>query len=109
MAASFDTYISRTLEHFGFENALRSEKRYPELTTFEIEAMDPDLIFLSSEPYPFRDRDAARLKEEISECPDLYKIDGRLLSWYGALTLEALKALEDYRLGNKQDFIKKLR
>ena len=107
MAVSIDTYISRTLEYFGFENAISTEKRYPELTVEEIENLEADLIFLSSEPYPFRERDAIRLKSEIPRCPDLYRIDGRLLSWYGTLTLDALRVLEDYSLGNEQESIKR--
>lgn len=97
-----DTYISRLLELAGWKNAYQGEERYPALSLEEIHALHPDALLLSSEPYPFRMRDARRLREAWPESPAMYKVDGRLLSWYGSSTLEALRYLgeEPRQLGN---------
>jgi hypothetical protein len=49
---------------------------------------------LSSEPYPFRRRDAKRMREEWPDGPEILKIDGRLLSWYGSASVEAWELMQ---------------
>ncbi|RZA13014.1 MAG: hypothetical protein EOP10_30450 [Proteobacteria bacterium] len=93
MLAGRDTYISRLLEVFGWRNAYEGSERYPEITVGEMKQLSIDTIFLSTEPYPFRKRDAARLRGEWPECPEIVKIDGRLMSWYGSASLEAWEML----------------
>ena len=42
-------------EKIGFENKISDEQaRYPELNLDEIKLLNPELILLSSEPYPFK-------------------------------------------------------
>ncbi len=95
MLAGPDTYISRLLAHGGWTNAYTGPERYPSLSLEAMRECRPTHIFLSSEPYPFRQRDALRLREQWKEAPPLFKVDGRLLSWYGSSTIEALRALEE--------------
>lgn len=89
MVVGQDTYISRFLETFGYQNVYRGDVRYPALSEAEIVDLRPEVIFFSTEPYPFRRRDADRLRDAWSECPEILKIDGRLMSWYGTMTKEA--------------------
>ena len=89
MLAGRDTYISRLLESFSWKNAYEGEQRYPALTLDELKILKPDVVFLSSEPYPFRKRDAERLRAEWEKAPELLKIDGRLMSWFGTSTARA--------------------
>ncbi len=102
MIVGRDTYISRCLETFGFENCYLGENRYPVIQQDEMQQLAPDLIFFSTEPYPFRMRDAERLRAAWSGCPDIYKIDGRLMSWYGTMTIEGLRHLQGIVLGTKE-------
>jgi iron complex transport system substrate-binding protein len=92
MAAGGDTYISRFLELLGFENALLDDERYPVIDPKKYSSKDVDIIFLSSEPWPFRRRDADYLRQLFGDgCPTLLWIDGKSLSWYGTPTLEAIE------------------
>ncbi len=94
MLAGRDTYISRFLECFGFVNAYEGRVRYPQVTLEEMACLEVDCCLLSSEPYPFRKRDAKRLRDEWSRCPETLKIDGRLMSWYGHSSMEAWQVLQ---------------
>jgi iron complex transport system substrate-binding protein len=95
MLAGRDTYISRFLECFAWENAYAAQERYPAITIDEMKTLGVKTLLMSTEPYPFRKRDALRFREEWGEgCPEIFKIDGRLLSWYGTSTVEAWKLLQ---------------
>lgn len=79
MAAGTDTFIHKLLELNNFEN-IYSRRRYPEVT---VESMvTADLILLSSEPYPFKEKHVKELKESITAKIGL--VDGEYFSWYGS-------------------------
>lgn len=97
MVVAEDTYISAMMKALGYENAVKdAATRYPELTVAAAKALRPDVIFLSTEPYPFRKRDVERLQGEWADekAPPILKADGRLFSWYGSATLAALREPE---------------
>lgn len=79
MAAGTHTYINDVLKSAGLVNCLDDE-RYPEINLNEINHYKPDVIFLSSEPYPFKEKDVEELKQRFL-C-DVYLVDGELFSWY---------------------------
>jgi ABC-type Fe3+-hydroxamate transport system substrate-binding protein len=84
MAAGNATFIGDMLKRIGFENKLSDEQaRYPELNLDEIKLLNPELIFLSSEPYPFK---ANHIKElqDILPYSKIVLVDGELFSWYGS-------------------------
>ncbi len=93
MLAGSDTYISRTLGHIGWINAYQGPERYPSMDVAELEACRADIILLSSEPYPFRKRDAEKLKAQWPAAPRLARVDGQMLSWFGTRTKEALEQI----------------
>lgn len=82
MAAGKNTFIDHMLSHLGYENAVEAE-RYAELSEEAIRSLNPDLIFLSSEPFPFKDKHLDELSKiwPESECR---LVDGELYSWYGS-------------------------
>lgn len=82
MAAGSNTFIGHILEVAGFENAVK-DSRYPILTESEIRKINPQLIFLSSEPYPFKEKHKALFK---AICPNakIILVDGEIFSWYGS-------------------------
>lgn len=95
MVAGRDTYISRFLELLGFHNVVDLPTRYPIIDHKNLSRESVDIVFLSSEPWPFRRRDADYLRKALGHaCPKLYWIDGKALSWYGTTTLEALQAIK---------------
>lgn len=86
MAAGENTIIDNLMEQAGYENCI-SKSRYPEITLAEIEKLNPELIFLSSEPYPFKTK-------HIGEFSSLKNanaviVDGEMFSWYGSRLLKA--------------------
>ncbi len=81
--AGTNTFIDDMLRRCGLRNYAQ-EDRYPE---FKETNKSPDLIFLSSEPFPFKEK---HLKDFQEEFPDakVALVDGEMFSWYGSrLTL----------------------
>lgn len=89
MCAGIDTYISKMMQVLGWQNVQLSE-RYPELTISDMQRLNPDLILLSSEPYPFNEGHVNSLSEALSGIK-VRAVDGELFSWYGS----RLNHLED--------------
>lgn len=83
MAVGGDTFIHEMLGRCGFENVLAEQPRYPQLTADEIKFLDPDIILLSSEPYPFQEKHEQEF-QEICPQADIAIVDGELFSWYGS-------------------------
>ncbi len=107
MAAGPDTYISRLLECAGWENAYQGTERYPTLSSAEIAALGVDEILLSSEPFPFRNRHAQKLRDEGVRTGSMSKIDGKTCSWFGWRTLPALEFIREVRDRSRNlDFIR---
>ena len=80
MTVGGDTYISHILEAIGCINLFEEQNRYPEITVDNLK--DADVVFLSSEPYPFKEKDIQELKEHLQEVPVIL-VDGEVFSWYG--------------------------
>ena len=89
MAVGRDTFINDMLQRCGFENGFSSPMtRYPEINDDEIKSMKPNYIFLSSEPYPFKDEHLAEL-QAISPSSKIVLVDGEMFSWYGSRLLKS--------------------
>lgn len=89
MAAGGNTFIDDMLKRFGIKNLLTGEERYPEVTEEKIRQLNPEIIFLSSEPYPFGEK---HLREIKNLCPEaeVFLVDGEMFSWYGSRLLLAV-------------------
>lgn len=90
MVAGSGTYINEILQLNHFQNIYADkEGRYPEV---EIRKMrlegDPDLVLLSSEPFPFKDEDAFELGRYTHHAKTVF-VDGEMFSWYGSRLLKA--------------------
>jgi len=86
MVAGQDTFIDELLKLNKFENVFK-ESRYPETTFEEIKAKNPELLLLSSEPFPFKEMH----KEYFSELNmEIKLVDGEYFSWYGSRLVEAI-------------------
>lgn len=82
MTVGRDTFIDNMLLKCGLKNVIK-ELRYPVITEMEIKERNPNFILLSSEPYPFKEKDIDELKKI---CPKsiVILVDGELFSWYGS-------------------------
>jgi len=89
MVAGSDNFINEMLKLNHFENIYKNKGRYPEieLRKMRIEG-DPDLIFLSSEPYPFKEEDAFEIGRFTHHAKTVF-VDGEMFSWYGSRILKA--------------------
>jgi len=88
MAAGSQTFIDSMLQAIGLNNAARYAPRYPELMPVDIRNLNPDLIFLSSEPYPFKQKHLEELAA-INPHSKIMFVDGEMFSWYGSRLLKA--------------------
>ena len=62
---------------------------YPEIREAELHELQPEVILLSSEPYPFKESDKQALQQI---CPNskIEMVDGELFSWYGSRLLKSV-------------------
>ncbi len=89
MAVGSDNYINEMLKLNHFENIYESKSRYPEVEIKKIRLEgDPDLVFLSSEPYPFKGEDAFEIGRFTHHAKTIF-VDGEMFSWYGSRMLKA--------------------
>lgn len=83
MVAAGDTFLNDMLKRAGFANVFGHLTRYPEINEAMLREAQPEVILLSSEPYPFQQKHEAELRKL---CPDavICLADGELFSWYGS-------------------------
>jgi ABC-type Fe3+-hydroxamate transport system substrate-binding protein len=89
MVAGTGTFINSMLETLGLKNAIEGE-RYPRLTESDLQTVNPQYIFLSSEPYPFQEK---HVEEIRTLCPSskILLVNGEMFSWYGSRLAQAPK------------------
>jgi ABC-type Fe3+-hydroxamate transport system substrate-binding protein len=93
MTQRADTYGASVLGHLGWSDPYATATdRYPETDLEAVAALAPDLVVLPSEPYPFRDRHAAEVREAVPGAR-IVLVDGRDLFWWGIRTPAALDRL----------------
>lgn len=85
MVAAGNTFIQHLLEQCGFKNVFAGDEfeRYPEITPRQLAAADPEVILLSSEPYPFKEKHFEEF-QLLCKNAKVVTVDGELFSWYGS-------------------------
>jgi ABC-type Fe3+-hydroxamate transport system substrate-binding protein len=84
MSVSGDTFIGDMLQRLGLLNVLEhAASRYPVVTLEDMVHLAPDLILLSSEPYPFKMEHGEEL-QKICPNAEISTVDGEMFSWYGS-------------------------
>jgi ABC-type Fe3+-hydroxamate transport system substrate-binding protein len=94
MAAGKQTFISDMMKKIGIINICPLD-RYPELSTEQIAELCPEMILLSSEPYPFKEKHIAEIKA-ISPLSEVRLVDGEMFSWYGSRMSKAAHYFLDF-------------
>lgn len=88
MSINKNTFINNMLKQAGFKNVFKNiENRYPEISDEDIKKANPDYIFLSSEPYPFKEKHIEYFKKQFPNSKTIL-VDGELFSWYGSRLLK---------------------
>ena len=88
MSVNQDTFASALLSNAGGVNVFaEKDERYPEVRMEELRAASPDKLFLCTEPFPFKSKDAVDLSVELDlPLEQIYIADGEYLSWHGSRT-----------------------
>ena len=95
MTVGSDTFINEVLTRLGFENFFKNRTRYPEVSVEELR--DADVIFLSTEPFPFQQKHIDELHLQLPE-KQIILVDGEAFSWFGTHLLKVDKYLKKLSL-----------
>ncbi len=93
MCAGGDTFISDMIANVGWKNVMDNRMRYPDITLEELKEKNPELVLLSSEPYPFKETHIAEIKAVLPQV-QVRLVDGEMFSWYGSRMKEAVGYLQ---------------
>lgn len=98
MSFNRDTYAHDVLRCAGGLNVCaEAATRYPVVELEAVARLDPEVVLLPDEPYPFSDRHRTTLHALAATAAGragrVYLIDGKALSWYGPRTASAVRTL----------------
>lgn len=89
MLAGPNTFIHDVLRQVGLVNVIQTP-RYPALDEDALRNYRPDWVFLSSEPYPFKEQHIEEL-QRIFPYSRVLIVDGEMFSWYGSRLVKAVQ------------------
>ena len=91
MVAANHTFINHILEEYlKFTNVFRDLYRYPVISEKDLEEQKPDLILLSSEPFPFKQKHINQIQKNLPKA-QVILVDGEMFSWYGSRLKHSFK------------------
>jgi ABC-type Fe3+-hydroxamate transport system substrate-binding protein len=76
----------------GFTNMYADQKRYPSIDLSTINQDEVDVILLSSEPFPFKEKHKKILQRHFPKTTILL-VAGEPFTWFGAYPLEGFSYL----------------
>lgn len=88
MAAGGDTFINDMLQRCGLQNVFSQLSRYPVIATEDLQKGGCQLLLLSSEPYPFKEKHMDELQAHLPQTK-IILVDGEMFSWYGTRLITA--------------------
>ena len=99
MTIGGDTFIHSMMEAAGFENIFNTKQRYPAVTIEDLVNANCELLLLSSEPFPFKQKHIDELKQALDKIGfsniKILLVDGEMFSWYGSRLLYAPQYFKD--------------
>ncbi len=96
MSIGHDTYIHDVMKNWGLINIFEKVTRYPKIDIKRLSDLQPELILLSSEPFPFKEKHQKELKMIFPDIPVLL-VNGEWFSWYGSKMVTAFDELNRWR------------
>lgn len=96
MTVGRDTYIHSVMEHFHLKSVFKDCMRYPVVTLPEVQARQPDIVLLSSEPYPFKEKHIEEIEKKCKSSKAVLA-NGEWFSWYGSRMLSSFQKLRTFR------------
>jgi ABC-type Fe3+-hydroxamate transport system substrate-binding protein len=85
MSAGPDTFIGSILQdHLGANLCIPPQDgRYPVVEEVDFMALKPEVVLLSSEPFPFKNKHTAQIQSYLPQA-QVVKVEGDMFSWYGS-------------------------
>jgi len=96
MVIAKNTFIDHALKYIGLKNAFKNTERYPEMSDEQIIKADPEFCFLSSEPFPFKEKHIKELRDKLPDSK-IVIVDGEIFSWYGSRLLHFTNYVEQLK------------
>ncbi|TNE69635.1 hypothetical protein EP331_13960 [bacterium] len=96
MSVGNDTYINDVMKTFGLVNRCGDLTRYPELNAEKIQELNPELVLLSSEPFPFGEKHRLDVQMLLPNAK-IELVNGEWFSWYGSGMKHAFSSLKKWR------------
>jgi len=88
MTVGGDTFIHDMLIRCGLQNIYAPAKRYPEINLNQLQEANTQLLILSSEPYPFKQKHIDKLQSQLPGTK-IILANGEMFSWFGSRLLYA--------------------
>lgn len=88
MTVGGDTFINNMMNYAGLQNIFENKKRYPQITTGQMQIANCQLLLLSSEPFPFTQKHIDEL-QPLLPGTKIILADGEMFSWYGSRLVKA--------------------
>ncbi|MCX2574811.1 ABC transporter substrate-binding protein [Pedobacter sandarakinus] len=95
MVAGKQNFINDILRKIGLNNIIQ-QSRYPEIELTELQNLNPNLIFLSSEPYPFKQKHIDEMQAALPNAK-IMLVDGEMFSWYGSRLVKAVQYFFEFQ------------
>lgn len=95
MIAGKNTFINDILQKIGLSNVIQ-QSRYPETSLSQLASYNPQLVFLSSEPYPFRQKHVDEVQLALPNAKVML-VDGEMFSWYGSRLVKAVQYFFEFQ------------
>lgn len=96
MIAGKNTFIDHMMGIAGFSNAFGHLSEYPKITLEQLEAANPQVILLTSEPFPFKESHIEELQSILPKS-NILSVDGQLFSWFGSRIQYSARYFQDIR------------
>ena len=94
MLAGSYNFINELLKLNNFDNVYLNKGRYPEIELSKmILENNPDLVLLSSEPYPFKEENMVEIEKHTQNAKTVL-VDGEMFSWHGSRLLKAFESFK---------------
>lgn len=93
--AGTHTFIDDILRKIGLRNVI-SESRYPDVELSQLAAKNCNFVFLSSEPYPFKEKHVAEIQSALPNAKVML-VDGEMFSWYGSRLVKAVQYFFEFQ------------
>ncbi len=102
MVAGTNNFINEMLHLAGYHNVFNtiSYSRYPEVTIEQLKEESPEVILLSSEPFPFKEKHIEAFQKQLPNT-QIKLVDGEIYSWYGSRLVYSLKQILNGRRKTK--------